>query len=507
VTRVVSAVRREPITFAALGGLVVVAAVARFATLDGQSFDGDEMLTVSHLNMSFGGMLSTVAQPERTPPLYFVVAWVWIRLFGAGEVGLRSLSALAGTALVPVAFLAARELVSRRGALISAALVAVSPWLVWYSQEARAYALAALLVGLSFMFFAGLLRAPTKRGFCWWAVTSSLAIATHYFASFAVLPEAIWVLRSRRTSRRAAVVSVAAVATVMVALIPLALHQRAVTPTDVVIANGGSLGFRIADVAKQSLVGFDAPSEIALGIGAAALCAVAVALLLTRADARERRGAGVAAIISASVLVLAVGFAVAGLDYVVSRNMIVAWVPAAIVVGAGFGAMRGHGIGIAAATALAALFAAIVVAVAVDPRYQRTDWRGAAAALGRPIVNRALVIQPWLPQYRTYLPGIRRVPPRGGRVAEVDLVAIAGAVSAPGRVRHAPTAGAIRPPAMGFHEIERRHGDTFTVVRFRSPTPILLTRSALAASGLKRHRAAAVLYQRSPGPPLPAAQG
>src|SRR5438876_576650 len=81
----------------------------------------------------------------RTPPFYYMLAWGWAKLFGTGEVGLRSLSALAGTLTIPAAYAAGRALSSRRAGLIAAALFAVNPLLVWYSQEARAYALLALL--------------------------------------------------------------------------------------------------------------------------------------------------------------------------------------------------------------------------------------------------------------------------------------------------------------------------------------------------------------------------
>jgi Dolichyl-phosphate-mannose-protein mannosyltransferase len=72
--------------------------------------------------MRLGGMLRAIPQVEATPPLYYVVAWVWARVFGLDEPGIRSLSALAGTATVPVVYLAARELATRRIGLVAAAL-------------------------------------------------------------------------------------------------------------------------------------------------------------------------------------------------------------------------------------------------------------------------------------------------------------------------------------------------------------------------------------------------
>ena len=129
----------------ALALILLAAAIIRFATLDHQSFDHDEAATaIRVLHANLGDTLSAVNHLERSPPLYYVLAWIWSKLFGVGEVGLRSLSALVGTATVPAAFLAARELGSRRGGLIAAGLVAVNPYLVWYSQEARSYALFVL---------------------------------------------------------------------------------------------------------------------------------------------------------------------------------------------------------------------------------------------------------------------------------------------------------------------------------------------------------------------------
>src|SRR5205809_3615402 len=129
---------------ACLGGLVILAALLRLPGLGAQSFWYDESLTVRLAHMHPFQMLHSVAGSESNPPLYYVLAWGWARVFGFSEVGLRSLSAVIGIATVPVAYAAATALVSRRAGLITAALVATSPFLVWYSQEARSYSLFVL---------------------------------------------------------------------------------------------------------------------------------------------------------------------------------------------------------------------------------------------------------------------------------------------------------------------------------------------------------------------------
>src|SRR4051795_12417425 len=161
-----------------LAGLTALGAALRFSTLAVQSYWLDEAVTVVLVRKSLGGVLSTIPNSESTPPLYYVLAWLWAQLFGTGEVGLRSLSALIGTASIPVFYAAARELVSRRVGLAVAALAAVNPLLVWYSQEARAYALLALLGGLSLLFFARLARSVDRRSLALWALFSALALLT-----------------------------------------------------------------------------------------------------------------------------------------------------------------------------------------------------------------------------------------------------------------------------------------------------------------------------------------
>jgi mannosyltransferase len=81
-----------------LAALTVLAALLRFPTLDTQSFWFDEAVTVTLVRDSLSGMLGALPDLESTPPLYYVLAWLWARAFGTGEIGLRSLSALLGTA-------------------------------------------------------------------------------------------------------------------------------------------------------------------------------------------------------------------------------------------------------------------------------------------------------------------------------------------------------------------------------------------------------------------------
>src|SRR4029079_16223823 len=80
------------------------------------------------------------------PPVYFWLLHLVIRLLGDTEAALRLLSAVAGAVTVPLAALLLRGLgASTSVALGGAALLAISPLHLWYSQEARPYALLVCL--------------------------------------------------------------------------------------------------------------------------------------------------------------------------------------------------------------------------------------------------------------------------------------------------------------------------------------------------------------------------
>src|SRR3954447_18166021 len=177
-----------------LAGIVVAGAVLRFATLDGQSYWFDEATTVHLLRMDLGGMLGAIPDSESTPPLYYVLAWLWSKVFGVSEWGLRSFSALAGTATIPVVYALGRRAISERAGLVAAALTASSPLLVWYSQEARAYALLVLLCAAAAVLAIDARERPRPRALVLWAIMSALALTTHYFAVFVVGPLALWLL-------------------------------------------------------------------------------------------------------------------------------------------------------------------------------------------------------------------------------------------------------------------------------------------------------------------------
>ncbi len=372
----------------ALIGIVVLAAALRFPTLDVQSYWADEAATVDVLRHGFGDLYAAVRDQESTPPLYYVLAWIWTQVAGDGEVGLRSLSALAGVATVPVVAAAAARIGGARAGLVGALLVATNPLLVWFSQEARAYSLLVLLSAVSVLLLLRALQQPSTKRLGAWGLVAGLALATHFFALFLVAGEVVWLLWAVRRERRFIPVTLAGPVVAGLALLPLALDQREAGRAGFIAQQ--PFGERILQVPKQLLVGYDAPAEVILTTVAAALSLVAVAgLLRTRPVAV--RPLTLVAVVSVAIPLL---LAAAGDDYVVTRNLLATAIPVAVLLAVGLAALPGR-LGPVAALLAATLGAGTVVAVQIDPAYQREDWRSAVRALGpAPVGPRAVVVVP-----------------------------------------------------------------------------------------------------------------
>ncbi len=465
--------------------LTAAAAVLRFATLDLQSFWYDEAVTVGLVGLDLTGLLERIPDSESTPPLYYLGAWAWTGVFGDGEVGIRSLSALIGTLTVPAFYVAARELTeSKRAALVVAALAAFNPLLVWYSQEARAYALAVLLCGLSLACFGHLVRTRDGDGrwLAGWALTSVLALATHYFAVFLVLPCAALLLwHADRRGRAGAAVAVVVLAGA--ALVPLAAHQASLELTSFIGTD--SVLRRVAQIPKQLALGFNAPLETLTAAVAIVVLAAGALVALAR---RPPLGVRAAALVGGVTVAIPIALALVDVDYLLTRNVLVAWLPLAVVAAAGLARSR---LGLAGAAAVCALGLAAVVGVALEPLWQRDDWRGAAAALGGPRSDRATVVTPsetGTVPFRLYRGQGRPFPASGAPVREIALVAPVGGDGEP------PPRPAITPPA-GFPRVHSRLADGYTVITLSGPRPVPLTAEALAGLRLSPERNAAVLLE------------
>jgi len=128
--------------------ILLLAAALRFYRLAGQSLWSDEGNSVALAQVGLAEIAARTAL-DIHPPLYYWLLHFWIRLFGQSEVAVRSLSAVAAVLLVAVIYQVGMRLFDRRAGLMAAFIASVSPFQVYYAQEARMYALLALLGALT----------------------------------------------------------------------------------------------------------------------------------------------------------------------------------------------------------------------------------------------------------------------------------------------------------------------------------------------------------------------
>jgi len=476
------AARARSRAFWIVAGLTLLAALLRFLTLGVQSYHHDEVVTASRvLGGSFGQAMHAVRVSESAPYLYYALAWVWTQATGTGEFGLRSVSALAGVATVPVAYLIGIELRGRRVGLMAAALVAVNPMLLWYSQEARAYALFALLCAVSLLYCVRVLRRGRRRDVVAWGVFSGLAIATHYFAVFPLLAEVVWLLRRRR---RESLPGLGIVALFGLALAPLAIHQTSLKHAEW-IANF-PLGHRLWETAATFVTGETSdiiarPERPALSVVPLTLVLAGLALLAFRAGREERR----AAALPLTVAVAGVGIPVLlalvspGKDFVLARNLIPALVPLLVAVAIAVTLPGARRLGAAIGAALLAYSLAFCIWASASPQMQRPDWGTVASRLGEPQAPRATVT--WalgLASLRYYLPsGSIQVTPAEGYDWLVHEIALVSDGEAP------PPSRQLLGP--GFRQVAVEDTGRLDIRRYALPGPGL---APLRLGLLKRAR-------------------
>lgn len=172
-----------------LATVTAVAALLRFAHLGGDSFWIDEIsVTALARDPEFPASLVRRGGPFE-PPLSFAAVRVAIALAPAGafETAARVPAALGGTAEVLFLGLLARELTrSRRVALVAATLLAVAPFALRLSQDARYYSLFSALALASWWAAARAWRSPSWARWCGWGVVVGVAQLTHPFTPLVV---------------------------------------------------------------------------------------------------------------------------------------------------------------------------------------------------------------------------------------------------------------------------------------------------------------------------------
>jgi len=377
--------RAQVVDLAVVGGLMLLALALRLPLMR-DSLLGDELIMYGIVHdHGLGDVLSVVRDTEKTPPLHFALAWAAAHI-GDPTWSVRLPSLLAGIALVPLGYALGLRTAGRAAGLVAAAILALQPYSMFYGTEARAYALVALLAGLSTLC---LLRALDTRSRWWWAAyaLAVLGVAyTHYIGIFVLATQAGWAFWVYRDRLRELVTVHALIVLAYIPWISSYLVQQ---------GHSADEARRIAILAPPSVEYFGfANAQVAFGqpfaslrdvpgYAAAVLAVLLLAAALVAAGVRAwRRDPPGGRMVLVILLAVATPLGIAALSlpgdhsFLLPRNLIASLPALAVLIGWLLVSLRSR-LAVAATTAFL-LVLAVGAAQALDRGHRRSPYRDAA---------------------------------------------------------------------------------------------------------------------------------
>ena len=186
---------------AALVLLTAAALALRLVHLTRFELFVDEAATWWFARLTAAGRLAEQMALEPTPPLYYGLVGVLMRVFGESDLVMRLPSAVFGAATIPAVYFLGRDLFGRRVGWIAALILAFHPLHVFYSREARVYPLLLLLtVVLLWTLWRALEEDRRGRWIACAGVLTAIAYC-HFYGLFVLLTAAVAVVVLARDRR------------------------------------------------------------------------------------------------------------------------------------------------------------------------------------------------------------------------------------------------------------------------------------------------------------------
>lgn len=292
--------------------LIALAFLLRVYALGRQDLWGDEAVSARVLSRTAAQILNGQVDPFH-PPLYFLLLRLWTQLAGRTEFAIRYLSLLGMMIGVAGIGRAAYEAHGRKTAALALALAAMSPFLIYYAQEARMYGVAMAFNAGALWAAIAALRLAGRQGF-WraWIAFAALALGAlyaHYLSFLHLLGIAIALLIAWRTKPRMILSAAGTAITMGLMYLPWAWIQmnrtRSEFPYRPEVWTLAELGRVVRDTLQAFSVGQTLDAEWRwLGVGLMTAVAGAGWIWAIRSRRAERWMAGVIV-----VSVLAAGWA------------------------------------------------------------------------------------------------------------------------------------------------------------------------------------------------------
>jgi len=172
----------------------ILAAFLRFYKLSFQSLWTDELFSLTLTNKSLNSIIKACLNSDPNPPLYYISLWMWTKVFGGSAYASRALSAVFGVLGVMSIYLLGKKLFSKAAGTMALAILSVNIYHIYYSQEARSYAMAFLLSILSYLFFIRLHQDRDFKSCLLYTFFTALLMYTHYFGLSILVSQFCFVL-------------------------------------------------------------------------------------------------------------------------------------------------------------------------------------------------------------------------------------------------------------------------------------------------------------------------
>lgn len=182
---------RSKINFLFVGLATLIGAVVRWAIIVKSSIWHDEGFSIM---LSLRTPLEVWAGSARDvhPPMYYELLHYWMELFGSSVLSVRSLSVVAGVLIIPLSFLTVKKMFGARAGVLTAFFVALSPFLIRYSIEARMYGVLGVFTLLALYTVVILVHQPKSNwAYLLYALAVAAGLYTHYFMALAFI--SFWV--------------------------------------------------------------------------------------------------------------------------------------------------------------------------------------------------------------------------------------------------------------------------------------------------------------------------
>lgn len=173
--------------------LIFTSFVISMGGLSSQSIRLDESQSLWVATKPIISILKSTAQDVHVP-LYNLLLHFWVQVFGREIIIARVLSFVFFILTLPVLYILGKEASSKRVAFLTIALFTLSPFVVWFSNEARMYTLFTLVTTTNHMFFLRMVRSGGEKGKLGFFISTVLGFYTHYFFLFLMLTQGLFVV-------------------------------------------------------------------------------------------------------------------------------------------------------------------------------------------------------------------------------------------------------------------------------------------------------------------------